>query len=43
MTDVMIRVQDHDSIIRPLERGQQDVGSFGRKAVETVVRGHQLA
>ena len=33
MTDLMILIQDHDSVVRPLECGQQDVGDFGRRSV----------
>src|SRR6185437_7501405 len=33
MTDAMGLIQDHDSIVRPLECGQQHVGNFGRRAV----------
>jgi hypothetical protein len=34
----MILIQDHDSIIGPLECGEQDVGAFHCRAV---VHGHQ--
>jgi hypothetical protein len=35
-------IQDHDGIIRPLERGQQEVGGFGRGAVVCGHRGLDL-
>jgi hypothetical protein len=38
MRDAMILIQDHDSIIRLLQRGQQDVGTFYYRPV---VHGHQ--
>ena len=38
MTDALILIQDHDSIIRLLERSQQDVGIF---RCRLVVQGHQ--
>ena len=42
MADVKIVIQDHDGIIRPLERGQQEVGGFGRGAVVCGHRGLDL-
>jgi hypothetical protein len=33
MRDAMILIQDHDSIVCPLECGQQDVGIFHRRSV----------
>jgi hypothetical protein len=38
MRDAMILIQDHDSIIGPLQCGQQDVGIFHCRLV---VHGHQ--
>src|SRR5579872_2959332 len=38
MRDAMILIQDYDSIIGPLECGQEDIGTFYRKMV---VHGHQ--
>ncbi len=33
MADVKIVIQDHDGVVRPLERGQQQVESFSSGAV----------
>jgi hypothetical protein len=36
MTDAMILIQHHDSIVGTLECGQQDVGTFGRARTSRV-------